>query len=303
MKRVITYHITEAEAGISIADYLKRKGYSRQSIVALKKIPESILVDGRWEYVRYLLKAGELLVIQFAETDGSIQIEPVCLPFLVVYEDEDLLVVNKSAGMPIHPSMNNHDNTLANAAAWYFQEKNETFTYRCINRLDRDTSGLTILAKHFVSAGILYEQMARREIKREYLAIVEHGFSVKEGTIDKPIGRLSDSAIERCIDWEKGERAVTHYRVLTQSVDHAVVSLHLDTGRTHQIRVHMTDAGHPLVGDWLYGRSDSGMDRQALHSRALQFVHPITGKEIYLTAPIPEDMEQFIKRKALGYDL
>lgn len=293
MERILEYRISVKEAGRTIKDFLKEKGYSRQNIVELKKMPESILVDGRWEYVTYSLQEGDVLRIQIKETASSEKIIPVNLPFPIMYEDEDILVVNKPLDMPTHPSLNNYDNSLANAAAYYFRCKGQKFCFRCINRLDRDTTGLTILAKHMVSCSILQEDMLKRSIKREYLAIVDGIITEDEGTIDAPIGRKDGSTIERMVDYEKGEHAVTHYKVLARKKDITLVSLILETGRTHQIRVHMASIGHPLIGDFLYHPEDKRMKRQALHAWHLVFTHPITKQEMSWEAPIPEDMKTF----------
>ena len=211
------------------------------------------------------------------------------------YEDEDILVINKDAGVPIHPSQGHYDNTLANAVSWYFHEKGEAFTYRVINRLDRDTTGLLVLARHMLSACILSEQMAGRRIRREYRAIVL-GHTPEEGTVDSPIARAEGSTIERRVDHETGERAVTHFRTLlyNEEKDLSLVSLSLETGRTHQIRVHMRSIGHPLPGDFLYCPDYRYISRQPLHSYLLRFEHPITGKEMEFTAGLPEDMKQLL---------
>ena len=202
-------------------------------------------------------------------------------------------MINKPADMPTHPSLNNYENTLANGIAYYFMEQKKEFCFRCINRLDRDTTGLTIVAKHMVSCSILQNDMFERKISREYLAIVDGIIEEDEGTIDAPIGRKEGSTIERRIDYEKGERAVTHFRVLERRKNVSMVALKLETGRTHQIRVHMTSIGHPLLGDFLYYPQDKRMKRQALHAWKLTFWHPITKKEIKVEAPLPEDMMEF----------
>lgn len=289
----MNYSISTKEAGMTIKDFLKQKGYSRQNVVELKKMTESILVNGKWEYVTCRLKEGDLLCIHIRETEKSEKIVPVDLPFQIVYEDEDILVINKPADMPTHPSLNNYDNTLANAVAFYFKEKGQDFCFRCINRLDRDTTGLTILAKHMVSCSMLQEDMLHRRIKREYLAIVDGVIAENKGTIDAPIGRKEGSTIERMIDHEHGERAVTYYKVLERKENMTLVSLCLETGRTHQIRVHMASIGHPLIGDFLYNPVDEQMNRQALHAWHLSFVHPITKEEMLWEASIPEDMRWF----------
>lgn len=297
MERILEYKISAKEAGMTIKDFLKGKGYSRQNVVELKKMKESILVDGKWEYVTYCLQEGNFLKIHIKETESSEKIVPVELSFPILYEDDDILVINKPADMPTHPSLHNYENTLANAAAFYFAQKKEAFCFRCINRLDRDTTGLTILAKHMVSCSMLQEDMLQRRIKREYLAIVDGVVTADEGTIDAPIGRKEGSTIERMIDYENGERAVTHYKVLDRKQNATLLSLCLETGRTHQIRVHMAFIGHPLIGDFLYHSEDKRMTRQALHAWHLTFIHPITKEEMNWEAEIPQDMEQFWKQE------
>ena len=297
MERILDYTISVNEAGMTIKDFLKEKGYSRQNVVELKKMPESILVNGKWEYVTCRLKEGDLLRIHIKESQNSENILPIALPFQIMYEDEDILVINKPSDMPTHPSLNNYDNTLANAVADYFKEKGQDFCFRCINRLDRDTTGLTILAKHMVSCSMLQEDMLNRRIKREYLAIVDGVVAEDEGIIDAPIGRKEGSTIERMVDPEHGEYAVTHYKVLERKENMTMVSLCLETGRTHQIRVHMASIGHPLIGDFLYHPEDDRMKRQALHAWHLSFIHPITKKEMMWEAPVPKDMVQFWEKQ------
>ena len=290
MERILEYCIPKEDSGKLIKDFLQEQGFSRQNLVELKKISESILLNGVWEYVTCKLAEGDVLRIHIVEGESSEKI-----PFPIVYEDEDIIVVNKPADMPIHPSLNNYENTLGNAAAYYFAKQEKSFIFRCINRLDRDTTGLTILAKHMVSCSILQSDMVERKISREYLAIVEGIFENAEGTINAPIGRKEGSTIERMIDFENGERAVTHYRVLEQKENVAMLALKLETGRTHQIRVHMSSIGHPLIGDFLYNPTNNGMQRQALHAWHLAFRHPISKEEIGLEAPVPEDMKEFWK--------
>lgn len=297
MERILDYRISTAEAGMTIKDFLKEKGYSRQNMVELKKMKESILVNGKWEYVTCRLQEGDLLRIHIQEMESSEKIIPVELPFQILFEDEDILVINKPADMPTHPSLNNYDNTLANAVAYYFEKKRQAFCFRCINRLDRDTTGLTILAKHMVSCSILQEDMLQRKIGREYLAVVDGVLDADEGTIDAPIGRKEGSTIERMIDHEHGERAVTHYKVLARKANVTLVSLRLETGRTHQIRVHMASIGHPLVGDFLYHPGDERMHRQALHAWHLTFTHPVTKENMVWEAPVPVDMQEFWEKQ------
>ena len=293
MERIITYHIDRAFSGMRIEQYLRRLGYSYQNLTQLKKMPASILINGTWSYMRTPLSEGDVLAVHIQENESSPNIPPAALPLDIVYEDEDLIVVNKPAGMPTHPSLNNYRNSLANALMHYYEQQGKPFIFRCTNRLDRDTSGLTVIAKHMVSSSILSGMAVRHEVTREYFAIVRGSVTPPEGTISAPIGRAGTSLIERKIDQEHGENAVTHYCVVKEENGHSLVSLILETGRTHQIRVHMKYIGSPLVGDYLYNPDMAFISRQALHSFRLSFTHPITGERMEFTAPLPEDMAVF----------
>lgn len=292
MERIFEYQITAAEEGRKIGDFLREKGYSRHLLRQLKETEDGLLRNAQPTFTTVALKAGDRIRIRLLEkAEGSEAIMPAPLPFEIVYEDEDLLVVNKPADMPIHPSFQNHGNTLADALTWHYQQHGEDFVYRCINRLDRDTTGLLIVAKHLLSASILSDMVGKREIHREYLAIVK-GIPPENGTISAPIGRKKGSAILREVNFETGEPAVTHFARLEIRNGLSLVSLKLETGRTHQIRVHMGYIGCPLIGDYLYYPECSRISRQALHSHRLSFLHPITGKALSFTAPLPEDMEK-----------
>ena len=293
MKRIFNYTIPTEYNNHTLLSFLKDKLYSSQIIAHLKRTENGILLNGEWGRVRDVLHTGDELTIQLIEDDSSENIVPMKLPLDIVYEDEDILVVNKPADMPIHPSQGNYDNTLANAVAHYYEEKGEHFTYRCINRLDRDTTGLLIIAKHMYSASLLSEMVANREIHREYLAIAT-GLVPESGCVEAPIGRVDGSTIERKVDFEHGDYALTHFRRLDYQNGYSLVSLKLATGRTHQIRVHMKHIGHPLPGDFLYNPDYSVIQRQALHSHKLVFMHPISNKKMEFTAPIPEDMNSIL---------
>ena len=240
MNRTIEYLITEKEDGLRIEQFLRRKGYSGQNLAEIKRMPKSILVNGVHYYMRQTLTAGDILKVIICETKCSEKIPPVEIPLDIIYEDEDIIVINKPAGMPIHPSMNNYYNSLANALAWYYQKQDKPFIFRCCNRLDRDTSGLTVVSKHLVSGSILY-------------------------------------------------------KLIREANGHSLVSLKLETGRTHQIRIHMKYLGFPLIGDYLYNPDMEHMTRQALHSHHMEFAHPITGEWMSFTAPLPADMANVLK--------
>ena len=293
MERTLNYTTENLITSMPVSHFLKQKGFSSQNLVQLKKNPDAVLANEVPCFMNHVLHPGDTLTLHIREARSSEKIPPVELPLDIVYEDEDLMVINKPAGMPIHPSMNNYYNSMANALAYYFDQQNRPFVFRCINRLDRDTSGLTIVAKHYVSAGMLSAMIANKAasgITREYLAIVKGSVQPPEGTITAPLGRKEGSIIERTIDFEKGESAITHYKVLDEKSGHSLVSLILETGRTHQIRIHMKHLGYPLIGDYLYNPDMERIQRQALHAWKLSFVHPITGEKMQFTAPLPEDM-------------
>ena len=295
MNRNIDYIIDEDSAGLRVEQFLRRKRYSGQNLSEIKRMPKSILVNGVHYYMRQELSKGDHLQVRICETQNSEKIPPTKLPLDIIYEDEDLLVLNKPAGMPIHPSLNNYTNSIANALAYYFQSQGKPFIFRCCNRLDRDTSGLTIVSKHLVSGSILSDMTKYRKVHREYLAIARGSVTPSEGTIQAPLGRKEGTIIERTVDWEHGEDAVTHYKVVKEANGHSLVSLRLETGRTHQIRIHMKYLGYPLIGDYLYNPDMEYMTRQALHSHHMEFTHPITGEHMSFTAPLPEDMARVMQ--------
>ena len=295
MNRNIDYIIDEDSAGLRVEQFLRRKRYSGQNLSEIKRMPKSILVNGVHYYMRQELSKGDHLQVRICETQNSEKIPPTKLPLDIIYEDADLIVLNKPAGMPIHPSLNNYTNSMANALAYYFQSQGKPFIFRCCNRLDRDTSGLTIVSKHLVSGSILSDMTKYREVHREYLAIARGSVTPSEGTIQAPLGRKEGTIIERTVDWEHGEDAVTHYKVVKEANGHSLVSLRLETGRTHQIRIHMKYLGYPLIGDYLYNPDMEYMTRQALHSHHMEFTHPITGEHMSFTAPLPEDMTRVMQ--------
>lgn len=295
MNRTIEYIIEKEDAGLRIEQFLKRRGYSSKNLAAIKRMPKSVIVNGEHFYMRQELKEGDRLSIHIMETESSEKVPPTEIPLNIVYEDEDIIVINKPAHMPIHPSLNNYTNSLANALAWYYEKQNKPFVFRCCNRLDRDTSGLTVVAKHLVSGNILSSMVKERKFHRQYLAIVRGHVTPPSGTINAPLGRKEGTIIERTIDWEHGENAITHYHVVEEKNGHSLVSLKLETGRTHQIRIHMKHLGFPLIGDYLYNPDMEFISRQALHSHKISFTHPITGEPMNFVAPLPEDMQRVLE--------
>lgn len=307
MMRILKWTIEQRDTGKKIEEFLRARGCSHHVLTHLKRTERGICLNGEWAYTSQYIQEGDLLQITLTEEETSEHIVPVSLPLSVVYEDEDLMVIDKPCDMPIHPSINNYENTLANAVMYYFWQQQIPFVYRCINRLDRDTSGLLIIAKNMLSGAILSQMSSKRQIHREYLTIVE-GELPLSGTIDAPIARVTDSVLMRCVDWERGEAAVTHYERIacmkhggssednTESAGSlSLARVKLETGRTHQIRVHMKYIGHPMIGDFLYNPGSQNLiRRQALHSHKLAFAHPITGIPLSFVSDLPDDMKNVL---------
>lgn len=289
MDRILNYTVSDADNGMIVLDFLRKQGFSRHILTAMKADREALSVNGQKAGGRTVLSGGDHFRVRLLETCSTDGIVPVPMDIPILYEDEDILVVNKPADMPVHPSIGNYTNTLANGIAAYLASKEESCPFRCINRLDRDTSGALILAKNALSGAILSDQMRHREIHRTYLAVVE-GITPGNGTISAPIARVDDSVIERHVDFEKGESAVTHYQRLDVRNGHSLLEIHLETGRTHQIRVHMGYIGHPLPADYLYHPVYDTFKRQPLHSLQLRFRHPLTRRSMCVMAPVPEDI-------------
>lgn len=292
MQRIITYTISPKDSGISILSFLRNNGFSKHILTTMKRADHAILLNGQPTFAKTALREQDVLCILVPEETGSEEsILPVKMSLDILYEDEDILVLNKPADMPVHPSAGNYENTLANGVAWYYRQQGETFVYRCINRLDRDTTGVLVLAKNPLSGALLSTQMKQRRIHRTYLALTD-GIPPEKGTVCAPIARVNDSVITREVNFERSEPAVTHYERLAVSNGYALVELHLETGRTHQIRVHMNYIGCPLPGDFLYHPVFDRIGRQALHSFQLEFEHPITKEPLRFLAPVPEDFRK-----------
>jgi len=221
------------------------------------------------------VKIGDIITINFDYEEESENIVPTQIELDIVYEDEWLLVVNKSVGIPVHPSILHYENSLSNGIKYYYNSIGLKKKIRPVNRLDKNTSGLVVFAKCEYIQERLIEQMQNGVFKKEYLALVSGKLENKKGTINLPIARKPGSIIERCID-ENGKTSITHYDVLKEFEDYSLVKCRLETGRTHQIRVHFSAIGHPLLGDEIYGETSNLIDRQALHCYYLEFIHPVT---------------------------
>ena len=243
--------------------------------------------------VRYPLQINDVLIVLFPEEKPSTGLTPERIPLDIVYEDDYVLVINKPPGMSTIPSREHPTGSLANRLIGYFQRVKLQATTHIVTRLDRDTSGLVLVAKHRHVHHLLSQQQKSGLIKRTYVAFAEGVFKTNSGRIEEPIGRSDTSIIEREVRSD-GQYALTHYRVMQQFASFTFLELQLATGRTHQIRVHLSYIGHPLLGDDLYGGRTDLMNRQALHCKQLLFKHPFLNETLQLSSELPVDMVRLL---------
>lgn len=296
MKNYNMYIIGEEYSGKTIKEYLiNQLSISHRTLVKLKR-DSSILLNGEAAFVTKKLKTGDKLEIILSDEE-SINIVPEAFDLDILYEDDYLIAINKPPNMPVHPTRGHFTGTLANALAYYYMNIGRSIKIRPINRLDKDTSGIVIFAKN---PHIQY-LMSKEEftLSKKYIALVEGMVSKDKDIIDMPIKRESPISIKRIVS-DEGQRAVTVYEVIKKNEIASLLRIDLITGRTHQIRVHMSHIGHPLYGDELYGGNQQLINRQALHAERLSFVHPITGDNLELYAEIPEDIKNLCKFLALN---
>lgn len=281
---------------MEVLEYLRDiHSFSKRIIISIKFGGGQILVNEKPGTVRYRLKTEDVLSVQFPPEKIGPNLTATDLPLDILYEDEAIIILNKPAGVAVMPSAHNKTGTIANRLLAYYAKQNIPYTVHIVTRLDRDTSGLLLVAKHSYSHSLLARAQQAGQVNRKYNAIIEGILNNKHGVIDEPIARKEDSIIERRVH-QSGKTAVTEYEVLKETDNYSLLKVILKTGRTHQIRVHFSFIGHPLLGDGLYGGTKELMSRQALHCCELNFKHPLTTKQVSYHSPLPHDMRLLISK-------
>lgn len=290
------HEVTVEDKGLEVKDIMRnhfdfsarlRNRIKREKLVMLNGLPTPgwIVPD-----------PGDIISITLPDEKSGFEPQPI--PISPVFEDNDILVINKQPGRIVHPTKGHPSGTIANALMYYMEQTEQSFKIRFVNRLDMDTSGLLVIAKNAYCQNDYTRQMKDNLVEKRYICIVKGILESDSGTIDLPIGRPDPENVRRGV-MEGGSPSVTHYKVLKRfdKMKYSLVELLLETGRTHQIRVHMSHIGHPVLGDWLYGGENILlMERQALHAAKLSFTHPITKEKLHLEAPLPEDMQQAVRK-------
>lgn len=284
---------------IYLRQVLKERFHLSARLILKLKKEQKILVNGEPTYLDRILNLNDKLTILIDFTEDNSNILPAEIELKILYEDEGLLILDKPAGIPVHPSMQHYADSLSNGVKLYFDKIKLYKKIRPVNRLDRDTSGIVIFAKNEYIHNILSQQMQHGILRKKYIAICEGIFDLKEGVIDFPIARKENSIIERCVN-PLGDSAITNYKViqeLSSPTSLSVLDINLITGRTHQIRVHTSYLGHPIIGDSLYGNTSPFIARQALHAYKIEFFNPLTNKKMVITSELPSDMKQILNYK------
>lgn len=292
------FNITDEEHGMTVRSFLQKKlKPSSKMLKYLKYRPDGILVNGAHQTVRFQLCRGDRLELAVCDGEASNRIAPVDLPLEILYEDDDLIIPSKPAQMPTHPSHDHYGDTVANALAFRFAQRGIPFVFRPINRLDRNTSGLLLIAKNKLAAGRMTRFMEEGRIRKTYLAVLDGEMPLGDGYIDACLHRTAKSIIVREVcspDLPDADPARTEYTVLLAQNGHSLVRAHPITGRTHQLRVHFASIGHPITGDDLYGTPSVQIDRHALHAYRLTLPHPETQRDMTFCAPPTQDFARLI---------
>jgi 23S rRNA pseudouridine1911/1915/1917 synthase len=290
------FQVTEKDEGRSIKDILRNEFvFSRRLRIKLKQQPELVRLNGAPAEGWFPVHPGDQITIEFPQEQS--RFEPENIPLDILFEDEDFLLLNKQPGIVCHPTKGHPSHTLSNGIQFYMEQTGQSFKVRFVSRLDMDTSGILAVAKNSHCQDNLIRQMGEKKITKRYMAVVEGQLETLSGTIRLPIGQPNPEKVQRGVV-AHGADSITHYRVLECfPKGYTLLELTLETGRTHQIRVHLAHLGHPIVGDHLYGQAaPSLIERQALHASSLSFIHPVKEQPMEISAPLPEDMARLLKK-------
>ena len=297
MPRKITIKTRTEDAGKRADLLLSDTGELSRSYVQKLMAGGEVLLEGKPVRPGYKAAAGDVFEITVPDPEDP-EAKPENIPIDIVYEDSDIIVINKARGMVVHPAEGNYTGTLVNALLYHCQDLSDINGVRrpgIVHRIDKDTTGLLVAAKNNAAHEALAEQLKTHSISRIYTALAEGVISEASGKIDAPIGRHPVDRKRMAVNVKNGREAVTYFTVLQRYEDATLVKCRLETGRTHQIRVHMAFIGHPIVGDPVYGKKDNrGMAGQALHAGELTLVHPSTGQQMTFTAPLPDDFQKLL---------
>lgn len=298
MPKNLTFHIHKDEENQSVHQFLREYlGFSKSQIRSLKFRENGITVNNNRCRINYMLTNGDILKLILEEKTSSSRIVPLFKPISILYEDEDVLVVNKPAGILVHPVGGHYEDTLSNMVSAYYQKQNQDITIRPVGRLDKDTSGAVMFAKNKISAARFSQKNCNSGFEKEYLAIVSGIPENPKDEICSPLDRCPGKPLKMQAD-PNGKSAFTSYKIEKVFSSSSLLRVKIATGRTHQIRVHMASIGHPLLGDRLYGTEKSisleGFSRTALHAACVQFKQPFSEQTIKIEAPLPEDFKAYL---------
>ncbi len=299
MSAVLEYTVTEKHAGKSVEQVLKKKFNVSSSLITYLKLNARLFINGKVCRSVDVVSRGDILTADVSENNNGFgNILPWEKEIDVIFEDDYLLIVNKPGNMASHPCLGNYDQTLANAVMYYWHTNGEYHNYHIVNRLDKDTSGICVIAKNRFAHGVISQQMREGCVEKGYMAIVHGTPEPENGYIESPIKRADASVIKRIVTPD-GKYAKTIYETVNTVNNFSLQEIRLETGRTHQIRVHFSYIGHPLVGDWLYGNGDEEKEliaRQALHAGYIKFIHPADKSEMSIKCDLPQDMINLLNR-------
>ncbi len=290
---ILKYIVDKNSKYLTLKEILRSEFHMSKNLIIKLKQNSLIKLNNQSTFLDKRIQINDVITCNLDFKEESENIVPKNIPLNILYEDNAFLIINKEPGIPVHPSILHYETSLSNGVKYYFNKIGLHKKIRPVNRLDKDTSGIVIFAKNEYIQECLIKQMQNKVFEKKYLALLCGNLEIKNGTVNQPISRKKGSIIERCID-NLGAPSITNFKLIKNYNNFCLVEFHLETGRTHQIRVHSQYIGHPILGDSLYGKASNLISRQALHCCNLSFIHPISNKRLSIIAPIPNDMKSLI---------